>query len=309
MKKHFQRFNVIRSARLFTFMVIAAVVGNIAIVNRAAAYNERNPDGSINVGRDFAPVNFTILTYQNFTLNDPGTFVTGNAGVGASGQGDYQGNNQSQLRGDLYIDKQGHINVGGGSTITGTRHQDTGTQTSVNTLLSNAWADALSLSSTTAGLAATNNYTVTSTGVSPPPMTPLTNVNLDHGANITITDNTPGTEVVLKLQNFQLNNASSFTLSSTATNVTFIIDVMNGFSLDHASQIKLGGVLSAANVLFNVLNSDVNINNMSKVSGTFLATTHKFNLDGGSKVVQGRVIAKEVEIHNGSQVVSPILNN
>ena len=286
MKRYLHDIIVAQTVSVFASVLVAAVAMNITDL-KAAGYPDRNPDGSINTGN--ASI-FTVLTNGDFNASDS-SFVKGNVGVG--GNGNFNESGTAQVNGDLYMNNNGHINISGQAKVTGQK------RLSQSTLLNKAWADVTSLSNAAKAEPTTPAYMS------------LTSVNLDHGANITITGGA-SQKIVLNLQNFQLNNSSTFTLQGTAT-TTFIINVTNNFSLDNSSKIVLGPGVQVANILFNVLNSDAHINHGSQVFGTILDLNHKVQVSdkdshGVFSNVTGRVFAKQVELNGGGNVVTPVTN-
>jgi hypothetical protein len=285
MKKHFQQSIAKRSVRLFiSVLALAAAIGVSDLT--AAGYPDTNPDGSINTGN--ASI-FSVLTHGDLNMSGSSS-ITGNAGVGDSGNANLSGS--AHVNGNLTINNKGKYSHSGSSGVTGT-------VTTNQTSLDNGWADALSLS------AAANMESVS------PQYASLTNVNLNNGGQMTIMGG-PNQKIVLTLQNFMLDNSSTFTLQGTAT-TTFIINVAKNFSLDHASQISLLGV-PPKNVLFN-LAGDGKLNHGSQGSGILLAVNGKVSLagnTGGTNPVgsqwTGRVIARQVELSDSSKVVTPVTN-
>jgi hypothetical protein len=266
---------------------------------KGAGYPDTNPDGSINTGN--ASI-FTALTHGDLNMSGSSS-VNGNAGVGDTGNANLSGS--AHINGNLTINNKGKVQHSGSSGVTGTTTKN-------QTLLDNAWADAISLSNSANGETPTSNYTWTLNG-SPKTGMLTGDVNLNNSANITITGG-PNQKIVLSLQNFQLDNSSMFTLRGTAT-TTFIINVAKNFSLDHASQITLVGV-PPANVLFN-LKGDGKLNAGSQAAGIILAMNGKVTLAGNtggkmpvSSQVTGRVIAKQVELSDGTSInpITPVTN-
>lgn len=296
MKQHFQQPIAKRSGRLFISVLAAAAAIGVSNLT-AAGYPDRNPDGSINTGNAST---FLVLTHGDLNLSGSSS-ITGKVGVGDSGNVNLSGS--AHINGSLTMNTKGKVNQSGSSGVNGTTTIDQGT-------LDTAWMDATNLGSAAGMESATANYMVNGgmTGA-----TIVSNVNLNNGAQMTITDLTPGDKVVLSLQNFQLDKSSTFTLQGTAT-TTFIINVAKNFSLDHASQITLLGVPSA-NVLFN-LKGDGKINAGSHASGIILALNGKVTLSGntggtnptGSNVTNGQIIAKQVELSDSTRVVTPVTN-
>ncbi len=110
-----------------------------------------------------------------------------------------------------------------------------------------------------------------------------------------------GGHIVLNLTDFVRTNGT-FTLQGTAA-TTYIVNVSRNFSLNNSSVILSGGLL-ASHVLFNVVGSggQVSLNQGTQMSGTLLAMARKVDLSGGK--VFGRVLADQVVITSGGQVIS-----
>jgi len=291
MKTHFQAIGFSHSIRFFAALVMAAAMG----IGNLQAYNDTNSDGSINTGR--ASI-FTVLTNGDLTMSGSSS-ITGTTGVGDSGSANLSGS--ARINGNLIINKKGKYNHTGTSGVTGTVTTD-------QTTLDNAWADALSLAGAAGSEMATNNYTYTVNGN--PGSVPLTNVNLSSSGQITLVGGLDQ-KIVLSLQNFTLDQHSTFTLQGTAT-TTFIINVAKTFSLDHGSTIALLGV-PPANVLFN-LKGDGKLSGGAQMSGILLASKGTVTLSGSSggvgSGVTGKIIAKQVTMSDGANVkpITPVMN-
>lgn len=284
MRKQFHYLALIRGLQLFA-LALAVAIGTSSI--NAAGYPDTNPDGSINTGNNNI---FTVLTHGDLSLSGSSS-ITGDVGVGDSGNANLSGS--AQVAGSLTINNKGKYTHSGSSGVTGTTTKN-------QTILDNAWADAISLS----GAAQMEPVS--------PQYASLTNVNLNNGGQMTIMGG-PNQKIVLSLQNFQLDHSSTFTLQGTTT-TTFIINVAQNFSLDNGSLIKLVGV-PPANVLFNVLGggSDVKINKGSQASGIILALNRKVSIAGHSpsgtgSQLTGRIIAQKVELSDSARVVTPVTN-
>ena len=262
--------------RLFMSLSIAAVALSIFT---AGAATDTLPGGAINVGSaDY----FTVLTksdpgFTDNTITGP-SFVIGNYGLG--GQGKLSITGSSYIQGNLV--KHSGANVAGGNAVTGTT-------TTNDAQLAQALADAQMLSDAAAAEASTPAYAS------------LTNIN----SSMTITGG-PGEKVVLNLQNFKLDGGKTFTLQGTTT-TSFIINITNTFGLTGGSKIVLSGV-PPQNVLFNILGTggQVAFSGKSGMSGILLALNRKVDLSSG--FVLGKVIANQVVITSGGNVVSPSTN-
>jgi hypothetical protein len=252
----------------------------------ASPYVDTLPDGSINTG---AFSLFTVLTSGD--LNDTNNTVTGpslvigNVGVGGKGNLTMS---DGTINGDIYMNSTGHFSKSGPATHNGTLflNQDT--------VLNAALNDARSLSMAAASEASTANYLVTQGS--------FNGSTVKSGQSITITANPfAGSKVVLNLQDFVMTGGT-FTLSGGAT-TTFIINVSRNFSLNNSSVILSGGLM-ASHVLFNVMGSgsQVSLNQGTSLQGILLATSRKISLSGGK--VYGKVIAEQIAITSGGQVIS-----
>jgi Putative Ice-binding-like adhesive domain len=274
---------LLKSCALVTGLALVAVTS-------ARAYNDTNPDDTINVGSASL---FTVLAvgdmtqYNNNVTGPSGVF--GNVGIG--GHGNFT-MSDGVLDGDLYMNNFGTVTLSGPAHITGHRHglhEDGVDQT---TTLNNALSDALALSNAAAAEASTSNYMVT--------VGTFNGTTVNTGKSITIAATGSG-KVVLNLQDFVLTNGT-FTLQGTAMN-SFIINVSRNFSINNSSVILSGGLM-ASNVLFNVkgTGSQVSLNQGVSLTGILLAYQRKVDLSGGK--VFGKVIANQVVITSGGQAVS-----
>lgn len=241
-----------------------------------------NPDGSINVGSASL---FTVLTSgdlddTNNTLTGS-SMITGNVGIG--GRGNFTMSN-GVVNGDIYMNNVGKFKKSGPAQHNGTvfLNQDP--------ILNAALNDARMLSDMAAMDISTGSYTVT--------MGTFNGMTENGNQSVTLT----GTgKIVLNLQDFVMTGGT-FTLSGTAT-TTYIINVARNFSLDNA-RIVLSGGLMASHVLFNVrgAGSQVSLNQGTSMQGILLATKRKVSLAGGK--VFGRVIAEQLALSGGGQVIS-----
>jgi hypothetical protein len=254
------------------------------------AASDTNADGSINVGSANL---FTVLAKGDASFVDDGitgpSKVVGNFGVGGNG-------NFSMSDGDLYGDL--YMHTGGKATFSGpANHHGFNTYTmGVDGVINSAIADAISLSNMAASEMASSAAAYTVNGNH----TLLTTVN--SGQSMTVADSNPfGSKIVLNLQDFVRTNGT-FTLQGTAM-TTYIINVSHNFSLNNSSVILSGGLL-ASHVLFNVTGGggQVSLNQGTQMSGTLLAMGRKVDLSGGK--VFGRVLANQVVITSGGQVIS-----
>lgn len=258
--------------------------------NSARAYLDLNPDGSINVGSANL---FTVLAKGDASFTDDNitgpSKVVGNIGIG--GNGDFS-MSDGDLYGDIYMHTGGKVTFSGPANNHGFHVYTTGVDAPINSAI----ADAISLSNAAAAEMSSSSSAYTVNGVH----SMLTTVN--SGSNMTVADSNPfGGKIVLNLQDFVRTNGT-FTLQGTAM-TTYIINVSRSFSLNNSSVILTGGLL-ASHVLFNVTGSgdQVSLNQGTQMSGTLLAMGRKVDLSGGK--VFGRVLADQVVITSGGQVIS-----
>jgi len=284
-----------------TFLKLAFII--LALLSRAAfagtVFSDTNPDGSINVGSDTL---FTSLARGDMTSYDNNitgpSLVIGNVGVG--GHGNFA-MSDGKIQGDFYMNDYGTFSMSGPAVITGHKHGlHMDDHTSWQSVLDTAVSD---MSDSLGGL----SYAASHDIVSPNSAytvngshTTLTNVNT--GQSMTVADSSPfGSKIVLSLSNFVMTSGT-FTLQGTSM-TTFIINVANNFSLNN-SKIVLAGGLLASHVLFNVTGtgSQVSLNQGTSLQGVLLAYNRKVDLSGGK--VYGRVIANQIVITSGGQIVS-----
>jgi hypothetical protein len=266
----------------------------------AAPPDDMNADGSIKTNNfighptyDFSL--FTALT--SGSLNDTNntetgpSIITGNVGVG--GRGNFS-MSDGQLNGDLYMNRFGKFTMSGPAQFNGTFRQSHTAGDSVDTTLTNALSGAQYLSNQANSEAATSNYTVNGNHQV------LTNVNITQNTTTTI-DITSGQKAVINLSNFVMTSGT-FDLQGTAMQ-TYIINVAQNFSLNN-SKIVLSGGISAKNVLFNIVGTGptVNMQQGTSMQGILLAYQRQVDLSGGK--VFGRVIAEQLTVTSGGQVIS-----
>ena len=254
------------------------------------AYNDTNADGSINVGsaKLFSSLAAGSMNVYDNNITGP-SLVVGNVGIG--GQGNFS-MSDGKIQGDLYMNDTGTFSMSGPAQITGTKRGLHLNGVSQQSTLNNALSDGLSLSNAAAAEASTNNYTVTQGS--------FNGTTVNTGQSITIAGPSSG-KVVLNLQDFVMTSGT-FTLQGTAM-TTFIINVSRNFSLNNSSVVLAGGLL-ASHVLFNVkgTGNQVSLNQGTSLQGVLLAYNRKVDLSGGK--VFGRVIANQIVITSGGQIVS-----
>lgn len=254
------------------------------------AYNYLNPDGSINVGGAslFSSLAAGAMNVYDNNITGP-SLVIGNVGIGGAGNFSMS---DGQIQGDLYMNDTGTLSMSGPAQITGTKRGLHLNGVSQQSTLNNALADSLALSNAAAALASTNNYTV--------PVGTFNGSTVNSGKSITIAGPNSGT-VVLNLQDFVMTSGT-FTLQGTAM-TTFILNVSRNFSINNSTVVLSGGLL-ASHVLFNVRNtgSQVSLNQGTSLQGVLLAYNRKVDLSGGK--VYGKVIANQIVITSGGQIVS-----
>ena len=271
------------------FLPTCALVCCLA-ASSVKAYNDLNPDGSINVASAslFSSLAGGAMNVYDNNITGP-SLVIGNVGIG--GQGNFA-MSDGKIQGDFYMNDTGTFSMSGPAQITGHKHGLHLDGISQQSTLNNALADALSLSNAAAAEASTSNYTVT--------QGTFNGTTVNTGSSITLVGPSSG-KVVLNLQDFVMTSGT-FTLQGTAM-TTFIINVKNNFSLNNSSVVLSGGLL-ASHVLFNIkgTGSQVSLNQGTSLQGVLLAYNRKVDLSGGK--VYGRVIANQIVITSGGQIVS-----
>lgn len=269
--------------------LVIAILSVIFLNGTSFAGSDTNPDGTINVGSANL---FTVLAKGDASFTDDNitgpSKVVGNIGVG--GQGTFN-MTDGEFDGDLYMHNGGSYKYSGPAIHHGNNWNDAAHEVFLNSAL----ADAQMLSSSAAGEMASSSSAYTVNGNH----TNLTTVN--SGQNMIVADAFGGSKIVLNLQDFVRTNGT-FTLQGTAM-TTYIINVSRNFSLNNSSVILSGGLL-ASHVLFNVTGGggQVSLNQGTQMSGTLLAMGRKVDLSGGK--VFGRVMANQVVITSGGQVIS-----
>ena len=276
--------------RFTSIAFVAAALASLSLAPCANAYNDTNADGSINVGsaKLFSSLAAGSMNVYDNNITGP-SLVVGNVGIGGAGNFTMS---DGTVQGDLYMNDTGTFSMSGPAKITGTKRGLHLNGVSQQSTLNNALADALSLSNAAAAEASTNNYTVTQGS--------FNGTTVNTGQSITIVGPASG-KVVLNLQDFVMTSGT-FTLQGTAM-TTFIINVKNNFSLNNSSVVLNGGLL-ASHVLFNIkgTGNQVSLNQGTSLQGVLLAYNRKVDLSGGK--VYGRVIANQIVITSGGQIVS-----
>ncbi len=214
---------------------------------------------------------YSVLGISSVTINNSDRFaVRGNVGVGG-GNGSLQ---KATVDGNVVIANGANPSISGkdfivsGSITTGAD-------------LSSAINAAVTASRNFAGLTATQTFT---------------NITSD----LTIVGG--GGQNVISVNSIDLNGAN-LTLSGGANDV-FVINITGDFQLSHA-QIVLSGV-SLNNVLFNVIGTGPTVDFHkadTAVFGTVLAVDRDLIVDNAGLVVHGEIIANNITIHSGGQVV------
>jgi hypothetical protein len=125
-------------------------------------------------------------------------------------------------------------------------------------------------------------------------------IRLDHrNLTLTVWGNSP-----LSLTSLIIRHGT-LTLQGTA-GTAFIINIRNQFSLSHSAKIVLSGGLTPEDVVFNVLGSgsDLVIRGQSELIGT-LHAVYRIVRTTGRSVVIGDVIASEIKLSRGGNVIEP----
>src|SRR6266576_2708474 len=270
---------------LKSLLLTCVLSGALAASVSAVVLTDTNPDGSINTG-DFQK--FTALTSGD--LNDTNNTFTGDSliqgNVGIGGKGNFS-MSAGTVNGDIYMNSFGKFTKSGPAQHNGTviSNQDA--------VLNDALKDARDLSSLAGMEASTANYTVNGN--------PQVLMTVNTNQNTTVMANPFATKVVLNLQDFVLTGGT-FTLSGNV-NQTFIINVGRNFSLNNASVVLAGGIMSS-HILFNIkgAGSQVTLNQGTKLYGIVVATQRKVSLAGGK--VFGKVVAEQLSLSGGGQIIS-----
>lgn len=276
--------------RPFSRLLLPTCVLVCFVASSAWAYNDLNPDGSINVGsaKLFTSLAAGAMNVYDNNITGP-SLVVGNVGIGGAGNFSMS---DGKIQGDFYMNDTGTFSMSGPAQITGTKRGLHLNGMSQQSTLNNALADSLALSNAAAAEASTNNYTVTQGS--------FNGTTVNTGQSITIAGPSSG-KVVLNLQDFVMTSGT-FTLQGTAM-TTFIVNVNRNFSLNNSTVVLSGGLL-ASHVLFNIRNtgSQVSLNQGTSLQGVLLAYNRKVDLSGGK--VYGKVIANQIVITSGGQIVS-----
>ena len=156
-----------------------------------------------------------------------------------------------------------------------------GTNTTSNTLLTTAASDATAASTTLAGL--TPNQTLGT----------IT-------ASTTISAAVPGRNVI-NVTDINMSNGTTLTLSGSATQ-SFVINV-TGTSNVNFDNVSLVGGLTAANVIFNVLNGDVVTDNSPDVVNGIIMDINGMVSFTNNDTLNGEIISgKAISLSNNSDV-------
>ncbi len=239
---------------------------------------------SLSTGAWAAPISlgaaddYTVLHLggKQLSMSNGQTLVEGNVGLmGDTASQSKLNFSDGQITGNLRIDDEvsGSTNVGNvvvaGYTVVADYDQ--------------AYSDALSASQQIAALSA--DYTF--------------NGKLDSP----MTFNSVGNVTVLNVNGeIKLDGSETLTLSGSASD-HFYINVYGKYGMSGTSSIDLVG-LSAANVIFNILNGgDVSFSGDSFGRGTYLGVDSKFALNGNfltGAIVGGR--NEDIQITSGTQI-------
>lgn len=214
---------------------------------------------------------FAVLGISSVTINNSDHFaVRGNVGVGG-GNGSLQ---KAGVDGDVFIANGANPGISGKDFIvSGSINRGADLSSAINA--------AIGASRNAAGLTPTQTFT---------------NITSD----LTIVGR--GGQNVISVNSIDLNGAN-LTLSGGANDV-FVINITGDFQLSHA-QIVLNGV-SLNNVLFNVIGTGSTVDfhkEDTAVFGTVLAPNRDMIVDNAGLVVHGAIIANNITIHSGGQVV------
>lgn len=210
-------------------------------------------------------------------------YIKGDVGVAGNGNVTTKGN--VTMDGDLWYRSNGKLTVSGNVKFNGAifhspaydSQLDNGVSEAINTS-NQAWA--LPVTPTYAGITdITGNQNITLTGA-------------------------PGQTVVLRLNNFTLTSGS-LTLQGTAT-TTFVINVSKQFSMTNHSTINLVGGVAWDDVLFNIRGTGKNatMDGGSTFRGVLMANNRTVS-NAGQSTVYGEIVADNVSLSGGAQVIHP----
>ncbi len=234
---------------------------------------------------------FTLLTNKDGKKPEGKDELNSGAKVigdfGAAGKGDVKLSGHAMIVGDLYAHTGGKIEKTDKGRLMGSLFQDAAT----DDLLEQASMDARNASTFAASLATS------------PQFSSLREINLNDSKEMTITGDGC---TVLSLKNFKLSGDSVLTLTGTA-GTAFVINVKNDFKLTGDARIVLGGDLTAADVLFNVVGTGgkVEVSGKARGSGILLAARREGKFSGSS-VWTGEVITNKIRMDGSARIVGAI---
>jgi len=215
----------------------------------------------------------SLSNSTGITVNSGATSSQANLGINSGGKLNQTGT--VVIQGTYYKFSTNADSTTSGFTAVG------GVNTTSNSKLTTAASDATAASTTLAGL--TPNQTLGT----------IT-------ANTTISATVPGRNVI-NLTDINMGNGTILTLSGSATQ-SFVINV-TGTSTVNFSNVSLVGGLTAANVIFNVLNGDsVTDNSPDVVNGTIMDINGTVSITNND-TINGEIISgKQINLSNGSDV-------
>jgi hypothetical protein len=212
--------------------------------------------------------------------------------VGVAGSGNISLSGGTYVHGTLYYRTNGTLKLSGKAKADAYRHD-----AAADSDLDNGYNEALSSSSTAAGFASSFAYSG------------LTSLTLSDHQNFTITaqNDRPGNATVLNLTDFTLSGSSTLTLVGDGTGASnFIINVSGKFSLSGTSSIVLTMGVSWDDVLFNITGKgkDITVSGGAMLQGILMGNQRTARISGHS-VVTGEIVANEVDLSGGVQVIHP----
>lgn len=234
-----------------------------------------------------------------FTLGSGGVTETDNmvgttdiyGDVGVAGNGNITMKGNSTIHGDLYWMTPGTLDMKGASSVTGTKHHDAGS----DSILANGVNEANTTSTNAQAFLSSAAYAS------------LTSIT--SSMTLVAQHDRPGNSTVLNLNTISLGSHATLTLSGSATDV-FIINVSSMFSLGSQSSVVLTGGLAWDDVLINVTGtgSRVSLGAQSELNSILLANRRGVDMGGGS-LVRGEVIADNLTMAGGSQIIRPAITS
>jgi choice-of-anchor A domain-containing protein len=216
-----------------------------------------------------------------------------NTGITANNPG------ASASQANLGINSGGKLNAGGNNIVVAGTYYRFSTNTSDNTngftALGGTNTTSDSLLTTAAAQASSASSNLANTALNPPNQT-LGTIT----ANTTISATVPGRNVI-NVTDINMGNGTILTLSGSATQ-SFVINVTGTSNVNFSNVLLVGG-LTAANVIFNVLNGDtVTDNSPDVINGIIMDISGTVSVTN-SDTINGEIISgNQISLSNNSDV-------